>query len=91
MVKTLKYKSDPTKRAFKINWLSAEELIKFKLVVDKSKFIKPTEEFLDKLYLDCRFYLNSQGFEFGDFTGCRVKLNKVGRLIEYGIEYKHIK
>lgn len=91
MVKTLKYKSDPNKRAFKINWFSDEQLLEYKLVCNKSNFIKPTEEFLNKLYLDCRLYLNSQGFEFGDFTGCRVKLNKVGRLIEYGIEYKHIK
>lgn len=91
MVKVVKYKSDPNKRAFKINWLSDLELVKFNLIKDKSELVSPSEELLDNLYNKARSFLKLQGFVFDDFTGCRVKYNKAKRLIEYGVEYRHIK
>lgn len=79
------------KRSYKVNWLSDKELITLGLVDDKQLFVNPTESFLDNLYTKVRDFLTSQDFVFGDYKGSRVKLNKANRLVEYGMEFKHIK
>jgi len=97
MTKTLAFKQfvlntpETKKRSYKVNWLTDKELITFGIVDDKQLFVNPTEVFLDGLYTKVREFLTSQDFVFGDYKGCRVKLNKAGRLIEYGMEFKHIK
>jgi len=90
MTKELKIKSNPKKRAFKINWFTDEELVKYKLIDSKTQLIKPTGDTIDSLYKNVRNFLLTQGFVFGDFEGCRLIYNRADRLIEYGMEYKHI-
>ena len=74
----------------KINWFSIDQL-KAEGLLDKD-LSNPSEEELQSLKNKCVDYLKTKGFVFFDFIGYRVQLSKrVGKLLEFGVQFHHIK
>ena len=68
-----------------------KDLISLGIVKDLTKYNELTDEVLNELYSKCRTYMESVGYEFGEFKGYRVILSKSNKIAEFRVEFRHIK
>ena len=74
----------------KINWFTIDQLKEKNLL--KEDLFNPTEDQLQELKNRCVEHLKTEGFVFFDYIGYRVQLSKrVGKLLEFGVQFHHIK
>jgi hypothetical protein len=76
----------------KINWFERDKLIKLGLISSENEFINPTPEQLGELARRCAEHLKKEGFMFySDSPEYREKLSKTGKIIEFGVQFYHIR
>lgn len=74
----------------KINWFSLDQLKELGLL--SNDLFTPTEEELQELKDRCVAYLKTKGFVFFDYIGYRLVLSKrINKLLEFGVQFHHIK